>query len=168
MKKLQFLAKTAFSVLAISAMLTFSSCKDECKDVTCNNGGTCVEGTCDCATGFEGTSCDTEIRAKFQGTWTASDNCSLSGSDSYVVTSTDGTSIMDVNLTNFWGVFNNPVKASINGNTITIASQAPDNDGYFVSGTGTLTGSTISWSYTITNQNVTPNVSDVCTSSWTK
>ena len=45
-------------ILLIAAAL-FTSC-DKCKDVTCNNDGVCVDGTCDCATGFSGVACDIE------------------------------------------------------------------------------------------------------------
>ena len=42
---------------------SFSS--DDCSSVTCQNGGTCVDGintaTCDCVPGFTGSSCETNI-----------------------------------------------------------------------------------------------------------
>ena len=49
--------------------------------------------------------------------------------------------------------FTNEVKATVSGSTITIPSQAPDNDGYTVEGTGTYnsTDKKITWSYTIKN-----------------
>lgn len=48
--------------LAFGLLLTMPSCKDECKDVTCLNNGTCNEdnGECDCLTGFSGTQCEIE------------------------------------------------------------------------------------------------------------
>jgi len=67
-KILSFLATAA-----LGTTLFFASCKeDKCKDVTCNNGGTCIDGTCECATGYEGTTCDTEARTKFTGTTSTS------------------------------------------------------------------------------------------------
>jgi hypothetical protein len=103
----------------------------------------------------------------YKGTWTVSDNCSSSGTASYIVTVTSGGSILEVNIANFWDAFINPVKATINGNTISIANQSPDNDGFFVSGTGTLSGSTITWSYTI-DGTAAGSGTDVCTATWTK
>ena len=134
----------AFSVLltlgAFSAM-TYTSCnKDECKDVVCQNGGTCNEGICACATGYEGTNCETEIRGKVIKTWTAkdmniSDNSTVPTYNSAI---TKGTNITDILISDFSDeFFANDVKATVSGNTITIPSQDPDNDGYKVAGTGT-------------------------------
>jgi len=52
MKNLFYLSLTLF-------VLNFSSCS-KCKDVTCNNGGTCEDGICACLTGFSGTNCEIE------------------------------------------------------------------------------------------------------------
>ena len=53
MKNVFFLLSFAFITL------TLNSCND-CKDVVCNNGGICEDGTCDCPNGFSGASCDVE------------------------------------------------------------------------------------------------------------
>jgi len=168
MKKISILGLSFLSALAFATVIFFNSCNDDpCKDVTCLNGGTCVDGTCNCAAGYEGTDCSTESRVKFLGTWTASDNCSSSGTPSYVVTISNGTSVVDVNIVNFWDAFANAVHATVDGNTITIASQEPDNDNFFVSGQGTISGSTITWSYTIDGTQAGSGV-DVCSSTWSK
>lgn len=43
--------------------LTFlASCKkDPCKNIVCENGGICVNGTCDCPEGYEGPSCGDQV-----------------------------------------------------------------------------------------------------------
>lgn len=44
--------------LAISGIFYVSSCKkDKCKDVTCQNGGVCNDGTCGCVNGYTGATC---------------------------------------------------------------------------------------------------------------
>ena len=160
----------ALSFAAVVGLFATSCTPDPCKDVVCNNGGTCVDGSCVCATGYEGTNCDTEVRTKAIGTWTVADSCSNSGTASYtvtVVTSTGG--ISEVKITNFWGTFTNQVVATVSGSTVTIARQQPDNDNFYVEGTGTVSGNTITWSYTISDETVpTAIVSDVCSSTWTK
>ena len=165
--------KNLFKALSFAALVAFSaSCtKDLCKDVDPGAQGTCLEGVVTCNSGYEKDSvgaCNTEIRAKFLGTWTASDNCGSSGTATYVVTSTS-TSLLEVKLANFWDTFTNQVTATVSGNTITIARQEPDADDFFVQGTGTISGNTITWSYTITDETDPANIgTDACSSTWVK
>ncbi|NCG30359.1 MAG: hypothetical protein GWP27_07820 [Bacteroidetes bacterium] len=48
--------KLFFSLLFVGFL---SSCND-CKDVVCDNGGTCDDGICLCRTGYSGTNCEVE------------------------------------------------------------------------------------------------------------
>jgi hypothetical protein len=56
--------------LGILLSLGMTNCSDPCKDVNCANGN-CDEGICNCVAGYEGTLCDTEIRTKYYGIYTA-------------------------------------------------------------------------------------------------
>ena len=54
MKKLLYL-------ISISLLtLNFSACSNKCKDVVCQNNGTCNDGLCECPSGFSGTNCEIE------------------------------------------------------------------------------------------------------------
>jgi len=67
-----------FSILSLSiGLFTFNSCTDPCADVTCNNGGICDEGRCDCPEGFSGTNCEIDLCAEcVNGNCTTGDcNC---------------------------------------------------------------------------------------------
>ncbi len=145
-----------------------NSCKNLCKDVECQNGGICVEddGSCDCSgTGYEGTNCETEERAKFLGTWAVTDACTLSNTSTYTCTIDKSSSAINkVLIDNMWGLFSNPVEATVDGSSVDVALQEPDGDGYTISGSGTISGTEISWSYSITDP--TSQVDD-CTSTWT-
>jgi hypothetical protein len=160
--------KSLLSFLAGAAIfaVSLSSCtSDPCKDVNCGTNGTCVEGTCSCDAGYEGTNCGTEVRTKFLGTYTVAEDCSASAASSYIATITaDATSIQKVKITNFWGLFNGQVSATVEGNNISIARQAPDSDGYYVVGTGVIAGTVITWNYTVTDETDPANIlSDNCT-----
>ena len=159
MKSIRNVAFSALLSLSAFSLVTYTACnKDECKDVVCQNGGTCVTGTCNCATGYEGANCETAVRAKFIKTWTAVDK---DPADTYTYSAiiTEGAGITEINISKFSDdYFAASVKATVSGNTITIAEQAPDNDGYKVKGTGTYNSADkkITWSYTITNPLGTP------------
>ncbi len=136
--------------------------------LTCLNGGTFVTGgTCTCLTGYEGDSCQIESRAKFLGTFSVVDACSASGGASYTsIVAESGAAIDRVLISNFWDSFTNSVIGTINGSTITIATQEPDGDGFTVTGTGTISGNIITMNYSVTD--TSNGDTDVCQSTWTK
>ncbi len=159
-------------------MLLVASCNtDPCKDVVCGDHGACNEGSCLCENGYEQGSnglCDTEVRAKFAGTWVSSDSCNT-GTASYSVTIvpvTADTTLMSVSITNFWNSFTNKIIATVTGSkTINIARQEPDNDKFFVKSIGdaTLSGSTMTIKYVVIDETDPNNIlADTCTSSWLK
>ncbi len=72
MKKNLFNLFAAASVVAIS----FANCTpDPCKDIVCQNGGTCAEGICACPSFYEGELCATTTRDTYKGSYI------LNGSD---------------------------------------------------------------------------------------
>lgn len=172
--------KSLIKALSFAAVVGFfaTSCNtDPCKDVATGDHGTCSEGTVTCNAGYEKDAdglCNVEQRAKFKGTWTASDNCSLSGTASYTVTVNESTAgISEVKITNFWGSFVNQATATIdaNGTTINIARQEPDSDLFFIQGSGNINaaGNSITWNYTISDETDAQNIaSDICSSTWVK
>lgn len=169
--------KNLFKTFALTllASATFSSCEqDPCKDVECGTEGQCFEGSCVCNTGYEQDStglCNTLQRAKFLGSFAVIDSCSNTGTASYNCSITaNSTDVVSVNITNFWGTFTNAVVATVSGNTITIARQKPDVQDFYVVGTGTISGTVITFSYTITDE-TDPNaiITDNCNNvTWTK
>ncbi len=69
-----------FSVLAFS-MTLYTSCTqtDKCENVVCNNGGVCVDGTCNCLNGFTGNNCENSDAEKFVGLYTGVNKCNNTG-----------------------------------------------------------------------------------------
>ena len=47
-----------YYLLLIYLSFSLLACKDPCKDIVCNNGGDCLNGTCYCPTGYSGTHCE--------------------------------------------------------------------------------------------------------------
>jgi hypothetical protein len=163
MKKLQYLAKTAISVMALSTVLFLSSCKDDCKDVTCNNGGTCIEGTCDCLTGYEGAECSTETRAKFIGTYTVagSSACPTTGNgtiSSLTLPISNSSSAANKIVINFAGA---NIVATVSGSGFTIDPNQTYTAGgvvYTYTGSGSITNTTIN----ITLSEADPSIPETC------
>lgn len=123
--------------LALSTITVLSSCKkdDPCDSVVCQNGGTCNDGSCACATGYEGTTCGTEIRAKFIGTYNG--NFSCPGNNS-TVNMTINNSAQGITSVVFSDGFDTWV-GTVSGSSVTIATQTISG-GTTISGSGQLAG----------------------------
>lgn len=176
MRKITLSAAFLFA-LALSTVFMYSSCKkDLCKDVICQNGGVCEDGTCSCATGYEGSDCSVESRTKFlnannaDASYRATENGSVSGGSAYDLTIKQSSSdITKVLIHNLWDNFTNNVIATVSGDKITFSRQEPDSDGYFVVGSGTISGTTVSVDYTVTKEAGGTVIStDHVTGTWVK
>ena len=156
MKALKKIALVAMLAIGGLSTMTMMSCGKE------------DEG---CPTGFEGSDCKTEMRTKFINAngWNAIETGTVSGAGSYtinILTTTTGTD--KILIANLWDNFSHDVVATVSGSSFTIARQEPDADKYFVQGSGTISGSTITVNYTVTDENTTPITSDAVTGAWTK
>jgi len=119
--------------------------------------------TINCPDGYEGSDCSTEESAKFLGTWNVDDACSGSGYNAYTSTISKS-GINSINISNFWGVFLNPVTANVDGIHLIIPLQEPDLDGYWVKGSGTIINNELIIDYSVDDS----NTSDNCTGTWLK
>jgi len=135
--------------ILLSLFFIVNSCKDSCQDVTCKNGGSCIDGNCDCPDGYSGPDCGTNISANFLGTYNVSEQCP--NDTTYTVNiAVDSLNITGVKIANFFNSFSNLVNATVNQTNITIPLQAPDNDGRSVSGSGTFhPPDQIVWNYSV-------------------
>ncbi|MEZ5017231.1 MAG: calcium-binding EGF-like domain-containing protein [Flavipsychrobacter sp.] len=101
MKNIRNIALSALLTIGAFTAITYTSCnKDACKDVVCQNGGICLNGSCSCATGYEGTNCETKANAKYVGTYSVTETCGGTTSNPYIVTITAGTGPSDVLVSN--------------------------------------------------------------------
>lgn len=138
-----------FQILGVVAVsvLSFNSCTtDACKDVVCQNAGVCDEGTCACAVGYEGTNCQTLVRAKYLGNFNVSESCG-SSTDTYAVTIAAGATDASVTISNLYDA-GLVVTGTVNADGgVTIASQAFGTA--TISGSMTKTGGVITINFTI-------------------
>jgi hypothetical protein len=116
------------------------------------------------------TSCGKDCKfdqADYAGTYVTSEDCSASLPAAYAVIILAGTTETDVKITNVWDKFIAGVNATIDCETISIPRQEPDGDQYFVEGSGFIEKNdgvtTITLSYTVSDESVTPIAKDECT-----
>jgi hypothetical protein len=81
-------------VLILGVVLPLFTGCEECMDITCYNGGVCVEEICDCVEGYEGPYCQMEVRSRFFGIYNVSGivECSDSTNSSFDALMTIGAS----------------------------------------------------------------------------
>ena len=155
MKKIRIIASAALlSVTALGAV-NLSSCTKE-----------------DCAIGYEGSDCTTEIREQMIGTFNATDVDNSTGTPyTYTPVVSKNNSVTVVNIANFGDFFTNTELVTSNvtksGNTISfsIPAQKPDNI-YTVTGSGQYDVSTkkVTITYSLDNGVSIKNY----TGTWTK
>jgi hypothetical protein len=163
MKNLKSILLASFLTIGAFSTTIFTSCDpDACKDVVCQNGGTCTDGLCACPTGYEGTNCETLSRTKFLGVFTGAETCTV-GSDNYSITCTANSDDTKFKIQNLYNDNSLTAIASASGNAFTIPSQTVAS-GVTALGSGTITGNTITITYTVTNS----MTSNTCTFIGTK
>ena len=183
MKKFNLL----FVALIGASALTFTSCTDECKDVVCDNGGTCDEetGACDCPANFYGESCETECingtysggacscddgyegdacgveqREKFLGSYRSTTDClSATYASTVGVSSTDVTTIIFSNLGNSGITANATVTGSTSFSFDGDSTTDSFGDNVTITGSGNVNadGNQIQASVTYTFEGFLPN-----------
>jgi hypothetical protein len=74
-------------VMIVISVTIFSSCGksgplkyngtiiNPCENKVCYNGGTCLDGICNCPAGFEGADCNTTWNSRYVGNYNVTDEC---------------------------------------------------------------------------------------------
>ncbi|MCX7607392.1 MAG: hypothetical protein N2170_09045 [Bacteroidia bacterium] len=150
MKRLQ----TIMGGVLLTLLLSTLGCKkDPCKDVTCQNGGTCVDGKCNCSLPWEGTKCEVDARDKFAGAWSGTENCG--GGVENVSTTISKSSVEAIAI-----LIDGQIRGRLTSSTtFEIPSQQINSGGTTVtiSGNGVLNGNTLSLTitYSVGGQGIT-------------
>jgi PKD repeat protein len=130
--------------------------------------GQCVSGTCDCDPGWMGPACDQHINAKFDGTYTLTETCTMTGADTYTITITpSSTNFLQAT---FNGLYREPfpVVADLDstGTNFTIA---PTNIGPgTLQSAGTCSANASGSSINVTYEFSNGTASEVCTATLTR
>ncbi|MFN4080513.1 MAG: hypothetical protein ACK4NS_06400 [Saprospiraceae bacterium] len=145
------------ALLGAILMFTPACNQDDCKDVDCGANGACFSGACVCDDGYEEDAegkCNTEWRSKFLGIYNVAEVCggSPSGnfSSSVTVSSQDVTKVI---ISNF-GDSGVAVTCDITGpDRISVPTTTVQ--GLSISGSGTISGNTLTISYSSSSFNCT-------------
>lgn len=137
--------------MALFGALTLQSCKkDPCKNVTCQNGGTCQDGNCRCSLPWEGSKCEVDARDKFVGLWRGTSQCQGGGGpEEEVLSITKSSTTPDLIIIE--GVIDGQLTSS---SEFRIPSQTVNVDGIgvIISGRGDLNGNQLRLTLTYTVQ----------------
>lgn len=146
---------------------------DFCATANCGAHGTCnpANGVCNCDTGYQGANCDTTWSTKFvhAAGWSASDNTTAStagtplGIFTYVPTIT-ATAPATVQVNGMSGFADSQINFSLTSPTAFTCNQT-DAAGRVYTGSGSITGDTLTVNYTVTYTDAT---NDVITGKWRK
>lgn len=162
MKNLKSILLAGFLTVGAFSTAVFTSCNpDACKDVVCQNGGNCTDGTCSCPSGFEGSNCEILSRTKFLGTYSGNETCTI-GNDTYSIQCTAHSDSTKFNIINLYNQSFTAISTA-DKNAFTIPSQSVGAN-VTVTGSGTITGNSITITYTITDL----ATSNTCTYTGTK
>jgi hypothetical protein len=111
-----------------------------CKNVVCYNGGTCLDGVCQCPIGFEGVECNLKWNERYVGNYTANDGCDAGNAYSVNINQVinNGDEILVSNISKFAPNVNLTGKLNPDKTTVNFAPQRFD-DSLYISGTATQT-----------------------------
>jgi len=110
--------------------------------VSCLNGGTCINDSCTCAPGYEGSGCSIMSRSKFLGSWKVVEKGSMTDTAKYTVSiDTVANQVPNVYIGNFYNYFSAPVLGYVWGDTLYIPIQQME--GKMILGQGYISSNTI-------------------------
>lgn len=152
-----------FIFLSVATFVIVNGCRKSqpCEFIRCEYG-LCTDGRCKCPTGYEGDKCLTKVRNKYLGTFTGSEQCSVSYDGAYSITISANTSdVTKVNFYNMWGADTNTTGEIKDDGNVYFLSQ-PFRDGSMIIGKAMLINGKLKVSYTITGESQLNGQTDNC------
>ncbi len=78
MNQFKSVVLTVLAFFALSGTVFFASCEsDPCLELSCKNGGSCANGTCQCPAGYEGAECEIKSADRFIGKFAGYARCGI-------------------------------------------------------------------------------------------
>ena len=147
--------------MALFGAMTVSSCKkDPCKNVTCQNGGTCQDGNCRCSLPWEGSKCEVDARDKFVGSWRGTINCGDGPEEDVIPITKSSTTANRIIIEGaYYGELTSSSTFDIPTQTVNVSGTAVT-----VSGRGNLNGNQLTLTLTYTLQ----GAATTCTGTYNK
>ena len=158
-------------LLTLIVVLLSSCGPDPCLDVQCDNGGVCLDGSCICAAGYEGSSCGTEMRSKFLNDYVVVDTCDTVGTSYACTLSADSSEVIRILFSNFADLSNlgvtTPLYGLVNGTALTLPEQTRQDRTYKGSATLDATNGLLTLNYTIRDTTENENLLGTCEAVYT-
>src|SRR5579864_9059884 len=77
MKINRFLSLVFVICICTASIVIYTACKkNDCGNTSCQNGGVCLQDTCECPTGYTGNDCGTTWSTQYLGTYNCTQTCS--------------------------------------------------------------------------------------------
>jgi hypothetical protein len=134
--------------MALFGALTLQSCKkDPCKNVTCQNGGTCQDGNCRCSLPWEGSKCEVDARDKFVGSWRGTTNCGGGPEEDVFSITKSSTTANRIIIEDIYGELTSSSTFDIPTQTVNV-----DGTAVTINGRGNLNGNQLTLTYVLTIQ----------------
>lgn len=78
MKTFKYILITTLCFLGLSGAVFVTSCEvDPCSELSCKNGGNCINGLCSCPAGYEGAECEFKSADRFLGKYAGLSRCGI-------------------------------------------------------------------------------------------
>ncbi len=109
-------------------LISLQACQEKvCDNVVCANDGLCEGGSCTCIEGYEGVRCETMSRQKFLGTYSVTEDGTISqpsvyGANIHANTASNAR-LNEVRLKGFYNYFADEVVAQCKGDSLVIPEQ---------------------------------------------
>lgn len=151
------MGRSLLLILVYSLILSTGCKKDPCEEVSCENGGICMDGECECPEGFQGNFCESFDLQQYFGTYNITYEGCFTTSENHTVSLEQILGESNRFLIHHLGDYDCPtgniqLEAISSSNAITIEEQQIDCGDivYTFEGTGTFSnGSTVTLDFTV-------------------